>query len=62
MSQDRDTLQREAEHAGLTQFSEKHWAQFAKAKASAEQLVSGIPRHLHMYEEPAHTFRAGEEA
>lgn len=62
MSEDRDTLQREAEHAGLTQFSEKHWAQFAKAKASAERLVSGIPRDLHMYEEPAHTFRASEEA
>ena len=29
MSQDREALQREAEHAGLTQFSEKHWAQFA---------------------------------
>ena len=62
MSQDRDVLQREAEQAGLTHFSEKHWAQFAKAKASAEQLVSGIPRHLHVYEEPAHTFRASEEA
>ena len=62
MSQDRDALQREAEQAGLTKFSEKHWAQFAKAKASAEQLVSGIPRHLYVYEEPAHTFRASEEA
>ena len=62
MSQDRDALQREAEQAGLTKFPEKHWAQFAKAKASAEQLVSGIPRHLHVYEEPAHTFRASEEA
>ena len=62
MSEDRDAFQREAEQAGLTQFSETHWAQFAKAKASAEQLVRGIPRHLHVYEEPAHIFRASEEA
>lgn len=62
MNQDRDALEWEAEQAGLRHFSEKHWAQFAKAKASAEQLVNGIPRHLHMYEEPAHTFRASEEA
>ena len=62
MSEDREVLQQEAEQAGLRQFSEKHWAQFAKAKASAEQLIRGIPRHLHMYEEPAHIFRASEEA
>ena len=62
MSEDRDTLQQEAEQAGLRQFSQKHWAQFANAKASAEQLIRGIPRHLHVYEEPAHIFRASEEA
>lgn len=62
MSEDHDALQWEAEQAGLRQFSENHWAQFAKAKASAEQLIRGIPRHLHMYEEPAHIFRASEEA
>ena len=62
MTEDRDTLRQEAEQAGLRQFSEKHWAQFAKAKASAEQLIRGIPRHLHVYAEPAHIFRASEEA
>ena len=53
-----EALQHEAERAGLTRLSETHWAQLAKAKASAEQLIRGIPRHLHMYDEPAHIFRA----
>ena len=58
MTEDHDALQHEAERAGLTQLSETHWTQIAKAKASAEQLIRGIPRHLHMYDEPAHIFRA----
>lgn len=58
MSEDHDALQREAERAGLIHLSETHWAQFAKARASAEQLIRDIPRHLHMYDEPAHIFRA----
>lgn len=58
MIEDHDALQHEAERAGLTQLSETHWAQIAKAKASAEQLIRGIPRHLHMYDEPAHIFQA----
>ena len=58
MIDDHDALQHEAERAGLTQVSETHWVQLAKAKASAEQLIRGIPRHLHMYDEPAHIFRA----
>ena len=58
MTEDHEALQREAERAGLTQLSGAHWAQLAKAKASAEQLIRGIPRHLHVYDEPAHIFRA----
>ena len=58
MSEDHDALQRDAERAGLTQLSETHWAQLAKAKVSAERLIRDIPRHLHVYDEPAHVFRA----
>ena len=54
MSEDHDALQREAERAGLIHLSETHRAQLAKARASAEQLIRDIPRHLHMYDEPAH--------
>jgi hypothetical protein len=62
MTEDRDALEREAARAGLTKLSDKHLAQFGKAKASAERMLSGIPRDLHMYVEPAHTFCADEEA
>lgn len=58
MNEDHDALRQEAERAGLTQLSEIHWAQFVKAKSSAERLIRGIPRDLHMYDEPAHVFRA----
>ena len=62
MSENRDDLKREAERAGLTNLADDHLAQFAKARASAEQLLRRIPRNLHMYDEPAHTFRASQEA
>ena len=29
-----------------------------KANEAAERLISSIPRDLHMYDEPAHIFRA----
>lgn len=58
MTEDYAALQQETERAGLTQLFETHPAQVVKAKASAEQLIRGIPRHLHMYDEPAHLFRA----
>ena len=62
MIEDRDELKQEAECVGLTNLTDEQLAQFAKAKASSELLVSGMTRDLHMYDEPAHTFRASEEA
>jgi hypothetical protein len=62
MSEHDDTLKREAERAGLTHLSHEHLAQFAKARVSIENLLGRIPRDLHMYDEPAHTFRASQEA
>ena len=62
MIEDRDELKQEAERLGLTNLTDEQLAQFAEAKASAEVLAGGIPRDLHMYEEPAHTFRASVEA
>lgn len=60
MIEDRDELIQEAERVGLTNLTDQQLAQFAKAKTSYERLVNVIPRELHMYDEPAHTFRAGE--
>ena len=61
MIENRDELEREAERVGLAHLTDQQLAQFAKAKASAERLISSIPQDLHMYDEPAHMFRAGEE-
>lgn len=44
--------------AGLAPLLETHRSDLEKARASAEELISGIPRGLHMYDEPAHIFRA----
>ncbi|MDH3601464.1 MAG: hypothetical protein OEU26_17775 [Candidatus Tectomicrobia bacterium] len=61
MPDDQAELKREIERAGLTHLTDQQLAQAAKAKAAAVQLVQRIPRDLHMYDEPAHTFRASEE-
>jgi hypothetical protein len=61
MPQDQDALKHEAARYGLTKLSDEHLAQFAAAKAAVERLLGRIPRDLHMYEEPAHTFRASQE-
>ena len=62
MIENREALIQEADRLGLSGLTDEQLAQFAEAKASAELWVSGIPRDLHMYEEPAHIFHAGEEA
>ena len=62
MIENRDEIKQEAERLGLTNLTDEQLAQLAEAKKSAELLVGGIPRDLHMYDEPAHTFHASEEA
>jgi hypothetical protein len=62
MTDEQETLQHEAAQIGLTHLSDEHLRQFAKAKAAADRMVRAIPRNLPMAEEPAHTFRASEEA
>ena len=62
MNSDRDNLKQEAERMGLIHLTEAQLDQFAKAKASAQNLAGAISQDLHMYDEPAHTFHAGEEA
>ena len=61
MTEDRDVLRQEAERFGLTNLSEQHMAQFAKAKAAATRFVGNIPRDFPLHVEPAHVFRASTE-
>ena len=62
MPEDQAALQREAERLGLATVAAQFPEQFAKAKAAAERYVSRVPRDLSLSEEPAHTFRASQEA
>lgn len=62
MSENRDDLKRAAERAGLTHLSDAHLAQLAKARDAVANMLSRIPRNLHIYDEPAHIFRASQEA
>lgn len=62
MDENQQTRREEAEQVGLGSLSEHHLTQFAKAKAAAERMVGAIPRGLPMDVEPAHTFRASQEA
>ena len=61
MIDDKDELRLEAERFGLTRLTDRQIEQFAKARMTAEGLVSVVPRDLPIYDEPAHTFRAGKE-
>jgi len=51
-------LRLEVQRAGLGKLLETHRADIEKANAAAQRLISSISRDLHMYEEPAHIFRA----
>ena len=62
MTDNRDDLKVEAKQLGLTNLSDRQLAQLAKAKTAAERMVNGIPRAFHAYDEPAHVYRASEEA
>ena len=55
---DDQALRLEARRAGLVRLLEIHGADLEEAKTSAERLIGAIPRDLHMYDEPAHVFRA----
>ena len=58
MTDEHQALRFEVQRAGLVKLLETHRADLEKANAAAEQLISSIPRDLHMYDEPAHVFRA----
>ena len=62
MQDDIRMLQEEAEKLGLRNLSERHLTQFARAKAAAQRMIAEIPRELPIDVEPAHTFRASQEA
>jgi hypothetical protein len=62
MTDNQNERTREATRAGLTRLLQHYPAEFAAAQAAAAGMLRRIPRDLPTDEEPAHTFRANEEA
>lgn len=58
MTDEDQGFQLEVRRAGLAELLKTYRAELQKAKVSAERLMRHIPRGLHMYDEPAHIFRA----
>ena len=58
MTDEKQAIPLEARRAGLAEVLETHREELENARAAAERLISDIPRGLHMYDEPAHVFRA----
>jgi hypothetical protein len=58
----RDELLRMAEEIGLARVAEMDPASLEKALAAARRLKSEMQRDFALADEPAHVFRAGEEA
>jgi len=62
MADTHDALIQEAVRHGFTHLTAQHLAEFSKAREAAARLVSSLPRDLSVTAEPAHTFRASQEA
>jgi hypothetical protein len=62
MAEAHDALTQEAVCYGLTNLTAQHLAQFSTAREAAARFVNSIPRDLPVTAEPAHTFRASQEA
>jgi hypothetical protein len=58
---DLDEVKKRATEIGLTNLTDNHLEQLGKADKGTQERLRRIPSDLHMYEEPAHTFRADEE-
>lgn len=62
MAEAHEALTQEAVRYGFTNLTAQHLAEFSKAREAAARFVSHIPRDLPVTAEPAHTFRASQEA
>lgn len=57
-----ETLRAAAESVGLTRLEGRHWDELGKALEAMQRLTGGMPGGLRYSDEPAHVFRAGDEA
>ena len=62
MSNPSDELRAEADAVGLTRLEEEHWDELEKALDAKRKHTTGMPEDLTIWDEPAHVYRAGDEA
>ncbi len=62
MSEPDSDLKAAAEEIGLTRLEGRQWEELKKALDAKDRLTAGMPAELSLTDEPAHIFRAGEEA
>ncbi|MDP6389123.1 MAG: hypothetical protein QF654_04440 [Alphaproteobacteria bacterium] len=55
-------LKKRAAEIGLDKLEPAHLEELARAVASMERMVESLPKEVVLADEPAHVFRAGEDA
>lgn len=55
-------LRAQAAAVGLTRLEGRHWDELRKALDAMKRLTGGMPADLRHTDEPAHVYRAGDEA
>ncbi|MCY4639258.1 MAG: hypothetical protein OXC94_02830 [Chloroflexi bacterium] len=58
----REEIEAFARRTGLTRFTPEQMEEFSRAALYMGDLIAGLPRDFAPAEEPAHVFRAREEA
>jgi hypothetical protein len=57
-----DELKTAAAEVGLNKLEGAHWEELQKALDAKERHTKGMPDGLTIWDEPAHVYRAGDEA
>lgn len=57
-----DTLKAAAAEVGLNKLQDAHWEELQKALDAKEHHTKGMPDDLTIWDEPAHVYRAGDDA
>ena len=57
-----EELKRRAAEIGLTKLTDAHLAELKNAVAAMHRMLDNLPRDIALDDEPAHVYRAGDEA
>ena len=62
MAEPSDELKAAAAEVGLNKLEDRHWDELQAALDTKVKHTSGMPDDLTIWDEPAHVYRAGDEA